>query len=222
MGEIVEFASNGKTASGYLASPVQPSPGVVVIQEWWGLVDHIKDVCDRFATEGFVALAPDLYHGKAATEPDEAGKLLMGLRLEEAGKDMAGAHDYLLNLEQLTPKKIAAIGFCAGGNLAYQLAALRPVPVAAFYPYPFMPWPDPAAIEGPVQFHIAEQDQAPTVETARELVEGLRAAGKGAELHTYPDADHAFFNDQRPEAYRPAQAKEAWQRVLDFFSSNLG
>src|SRR5881392_2019767 len=95
-GQMVEFSSNGGTANGYLATPASgKGPGVVVIQEWWGLVPHIKDVCDRYAAEGFFALAPDLYHGETTTEPDEAGKLMMSLNLEQAGKDMSGAVDFV-------------------------------------------------------------------------------------------------------------------------------
>jgi carboxymethylenebutenolidase len=220
---MVEFAASGATCGGYIATPAAPGPAVIVIQEWWGLVDHIRDVCDRFAAEGFVALAPDLYHGRTAkpTEPDLAGKLLMGLKLEKAGKDMADAHDYLLALDVVSPKKVGVIGFCAGGNLAYQLAALRPVACAAFYPYPFLPWPDPAAIKGPAQFHIAALDEAPTVETARQLVDELNDAGKQAELFVYEGADHAFFNDTRVDSYRPDAAKEAWERVGAFYGTTL-
>src|SRR6185437_14054072 len=97
MGEMVQFPFAGGTTGGYLATPEHGSgPGVVVIQEWWGLVDHIKDVCDRFAAEGFVALAPDFYHGEIAKSPDEAGKMMMALRIDEAEKDLKGAIDYLL------------------------------------------------------------------------------------------------------------------------------
>src|SRR5215212_9828514 len=102
-GKMVEFSSNGGTASGYLATPAQAKgPGVIVIQEWWGLVDHIKDVCDRFAAEGYAALAPDLYHGKAASSPDEAGKLMMAMRIDQAEKDLRGAISYLLDNEAST------------------------------------------------------------------------------------------------------------------------
>src|SRR5258707_2858100 len=100
-GQMVELASNG--AKGYLAIPEKGTgPGVIVIQEWWGLVDHIKDVCDRFAREGYVALAPDLYHGESTKSPDEAGKLMMALRVDEAEKDLRGAIQYLLNHEATT------------------------------------------------------------------------------------------------------------------------
>lgn len=222
MGQMVEFPSNGSTCGGYLAAPSGTGPGVIVIQEWWGIVDHIKDVCDRLAAEGFVALAPDLYHGKATAEPDEAGKLLMSLNVEQAGKDMSGAYDFLVGRDEVEPKKVGSIGFCAGGTLALQIATLKPLRAcAAFYPYPFTDYPDLSRVEGPVQFHIAENDAAPTVVQARELTTQLEAAGKDAELFTYADADHAFFNDTRREVYVPDAAKKAWERTLELYRTNL-
>src|SRR5829696_10268790 len=121
MGERIEFASNGWTASGYLATPASGT-GVplVVIQEWWGLVPHITDVCERFAAEGFVALAPDLYRGESTTEPDEAGKLMMAMNLEQAGKDMGGAVDEVALLAG--GDRVGVTGFCMGGGLALVLA----------------------------------------------------------------------------------------------------
>src|ERR1044072_159168 len=119
MGEMVQFPFAGGTTGGYLAEPEQGSgPGVIVIQEWWGLVEHIKDICDRFAAEGFVALAPDLYHGKSTTSPDEAGKLMMALRIDEAEKDLRGAAEYLLNHSATNAGKVGTVGFCMGGALS--------------------------------------------------------------------------------------------------------
>src|SRR4051812_39950090 len=123
MGEIVDFESNGGQARGYLAIPANGSgPGVVVIQEYWGLVDHIKDVCDRFASEGFVALAPDLYHGQVANSPDEAGKMMMALRIDEAEKDLRGAVQILLSNEATSSAKVGMVGFCMGGALSLYAA----------------------------------------------------------------------------------------------------
>ena len=123
-GQVVEFASNGGRTSGYLATPEKGSgPGVVVIQEWWGLVGHIKDVCDRFAAEGYVALAPDLYHGETTKSPDEAGKLMMALRIDEAERDMRGAIKYLLDHEATTGAKVGTVGFCMGGALSLYAAS---------------------------------------------------------------------------------------------------
>src|ERR671914_2933910 len=119
MGEMVSFPANGRPAGGYLALPASDrGPGVLVIQEWWGLVDHIKDLADRFAREGFVALAPDLYHGERTKSPDQAGKLFMALNIAETAKDLRGAATYLRDRKDVQPKKVAAVGFCMGGQLA--------------------------------------------------------------------------------------------------------
>src|SRR5918993_1295054 len=123
MGEMVQFPNNGGSTSGYLSIPDSGNgPAMIVIQEWWGLVDHIKEVCDRFASEGFVALAPDLYHGKTTKSPDEAGKLMMAMRIDEAEKDLRAAADYLAIQDSTTSKKIGVVGFCMGGALALYTA----------------------------------------------------------------------------------------------------
>src|SRR5256885_10329730 len=129
MGEMVTFPSNGGRAEGYVATPEAGSgPGVVVVQEWWGLNQQIKEVCDRYAAEGFVALAPDLYRGTEVSlqEPDEAAKMMMALNIEQAAKDMVGAIDYLQGHDAVTSDGIGATGYCIGGGLALWLAAPRP------------------------------------------------------------------------------------------------
>ena len=124
-GSMIEFASNGSKTAGYLATPAAgKGPGVLVLQEWWGLVGHVKSVCDRFTAEGFTALAPDMYHGKTATEPDGAGKLFMALNIAQAERDLRGAATYLLG--QSSTKKLGAVGFCMGGQLALYAATLNP------------------------------------------------------------------------------------------------
>jgi carboxymethylenebutenolidase len=220
MGEMVEFASNGGTAHGYLATPEGSGPGVVVIQEWWGLVSHIKDVADRFAAEGFVALAPDLYHGRSTTEPDEANKLLMNMQMEQAAKDMSGAVAYLKGRDEVAPKKVGVIGFCAGGGLALKLAGITDVDACApFYAF-FVP--DEATVASltmPVQGHFAEHDQS--TEGAEPLFSKLREAGRDAEFFVYPGTEHAFFNDDRPGVHDEAASAQAWDRVLTFFRKHL-
>src|SRR6266508_5806088 len=140
MGEMVSYASNGGTSEGYLAAPVNGTgPGVIVIQEWWGLVPHIKEVVERFAADGSTALAPDLYHGVQTTEPDEAGKLIMGLAMDQAAKDMAGAADYLAGRAEVSGK-IGTVGFCAGGSLALWSATLSDRIAATVGFYPALPW----------------------------------------------------------------------------------
>jgi carboxymethylenebutenolidase len=221
MGEMVDFPSNGSTAPGYLATPASGSgPGVLVIQEWWGLVDHIKDVCDRFAAEGFVTLAPDLYRGAKSDEPDEAGKLMMALNLEQAGKDLSGAVDLLE--ERSTGDGIGVVGFCMGGGLALVLGTLRPDAVKAVVPfYGVIPWPsaqpDWSKLNGAVLGHYAEKDAFFTPAAAQDLENTLKSLGKDVEIIVYPDVDHAFFNDTRPEVHDAEASNTAWQRTLDHF-----
>ena len=220
---MVEFKANGRTAAGYLSLPEKPGPGLLVIQEWWGLVDHIKDLADRFAAEGFVALAPDLYHGDMTKSPDKAGKMLMALNIGEAAKDMRGAANYLLGLDEVQPKKIGAMGFCMGGQLALYAATEFPDAIAAgvdFYGIHPNAQVDPAKVKVPILAHFAKRDQSVPEESARELVRSIEAAGGSIEAHYY-DADHAFFNDTRPEVYDPDAASKAWTRTLEFLRRNL-
>src|ERR687886_2359752 len=170
--ETVKFQSNGGTAEGYLSVPDAGSgAGVVVIQEWWGLVPHIKDVCDRFAAEGFVALAPDLYHGETAKSPDEAGKLMMALRIDEAEKDMRGAIQYLLDHEATTGDKVGIIGFCMGGALSLYAASKNPQVGACVVFYGIHPnvKPDLENLRAPVLGIYAERDTFVTPEVVKEL-----------------------------------------------------
>ena len=227
MGEIVEFPSNGTSGQGYLAVPeAGTGPGVVVIQEWWGLVPHIEDVCERFAAEGFTALAPDLHQGKSTTEPDEAGKLMMTLNLDEASKAMGGAIDYLKSSDAVRGTGVGVVGFCMGGGLALKLAVDRADDVNAVVPfYGLIPWegatPDWSKLDCAVQGHFATQDEFFTTEQADQLEQTLRDLGKSVEVHHY-DADHAFFNDTRPEVHQPEDAARAWERTIDFFRQHLG
>jgi carboxymethylenebutenolidase len=227
MGDLVEFPSNGHAATGYLAPSVEGTgPGVVVIQEWWGLVPHIKDVCDRFAAAGFTALAPDLYHGTTTTEPDEAGKLLMSLNIDEAAKEMGGAANHLLSIDSVSSRRVGVIGFCMGGGLALVLASRRPDVIGATVPfYGVIPWPhaqpDWSQLDAPVLGHYAAMDGSAPPEKVAELQAKLDAAGKDATLIVHAGVDHAFFNDTRPEVYDEQTARAAWDETLDFLRINL-
>jgi carboxymethylenebutenolidase len=228
MGDIVDFPSNGHGANGYLAIPASGSgPGLIVIQEWWGLVPHITDVCDRFAAEGFVALAPDLFHGETTTEPDEAGKLMMALNLDRAAQDIGGAISFLQGHDAVAGEKLGITGFCMGGGLTLVAACRFPDAFGAVVPwYGLIPWPDAepdwSALEAPVEGHYASEDGFFTADAARDLEARLRGLGKSATLYVYEGAEHAFFNDTRPEVHDPEAAATAWQRTLAFLHTRLG
>ncbi|MGQ0431005.1 MAG: dienelactone hydrolase family protein [Microthrixaceae bacterium] len=226
MGEIIEFPSNGGTASGYLGTPTGPNPlPLVVIQEWWGLVPHITDVCERFAAEGFLALAPDLYHGQSTTEPDEAGKLMMALNMAQAAKDLSGAIELVSS--RADSDRVGVTGFCMGGGLALVAATRRPDKVAACVPwYGLIPWPDAQPqwdhMEAAVLGHYAENDAFFTPAAARELASTLQGLGKEVEIVVHPGVDHAFFNDTRPEVYDAEASLAAWQQTVGFLRTHLG
>lgn len=221
-GTMVQFPSNGSTTQGYLATPAAgKGPGILVIQEWWGLVDHIKKVCDRFASEGFTALAPDMYHGQTADEPDTAGKLFMALNIAQAEKDLRGAARHVAQLSSTA--RIGAVGFCMGGQLALFAATLNPSVGATVNFYGVHPnvKPDYAKLSGPVLGLFAEKDAFVTPQVAREVDAAIKKAGKSSEIHIYPNADHAFFNDERSEIYDRNAAEDAWRRTLAFFRQHL-
>jgi carboxymethylenebutenolidase len=221
---MVEWSAGGATAQGYLARPEGGSgPGVIVIQEWWGLVDHIKAVADRFADAGFVALAPDLYHGEKTTAPDEAGRLMMALDIERAIREVSGAVDYLKGLDAVTSQRLGVVGFCMGGQLALAAACKNPRVGAAVDFYGVHPriTLDFSALNAPVLGLFAEKDAFVTPEVARKLEHDIRSAGKSVAIHVYPKCDHAFFNDTRPDVYNRPAADDAWRRTVEFFRENL-
>ncbi len=221
-GQMVSFPSNGSSAEGYLSLPASgKGPGLIVIQEWWGLVPHIKEVADRFAAEGYAALAPDLYHGKSTTEPDEAGKMMMAMKMDEAAQDMSGAYDYLKAHSACTGK-VGSVGFCMGGGLSLYIATLKPVDACVIY-YGVLPGvqPDLSKLRGPVLGHYADHDEWASPAAAHALEGQIQAAGAQTEFHIYPDTQHAFFNDTRPEIYNAAAAQTSWQRTLAFYKKHL-
>ncbi|QSB14132.1 dienelactone hydrolase family protein [Natronosporangium hydrolyticum] len=230
MGEMVSYPSDGATSEGYLALPrsAAAAPGVIVIQEWWGLVSHITTVADRFADAGYVALAPDLFHGATTTEPDEARTLLMGLAMDTAARDIGAAADYLAGLPQAQPHTgVAAVGFCMGGSLALWSATLSDRVQLAVGFYPTIPWermrPEWPEFAGKTAvIHCSEADgssQAPGIQTARGAI--VQAGGE-CDLYDYPGTKHAFFNDDRPEVFDPEAAASAWARTLDALRTRLG
>lgn len=227
MGEMVTFASNGDEAAGYLALPDSGSgAGVVLLQEWWGLVPHIKDLADRLAGEGFVTLASDLYRGESTTEPDEAKKKLMALDRERASRDIAGAADFLAARPEVTSPSIGTIGFCMGGSLAVWAAGASALirTIVAFYPA--MPWdgfvPDRSGFAGrQIQLHLDEAEGGVGEPNVSAAADALLAAGADVEMFEYPGTGHAFFNDTRPEVYNAQAAALAWSRSVDFLRTNV-
>ena len=224
MGEKVTFPSDGHTCEGYLAKPAfGKGPAVVVIQEWWGLVPHIMDICDRFAKEGFVAVAPDLYHGKTTKAPDQAGRLLMELDVMRANAEIAGAADYLLSRPECSSKTFGVVGFCMGGALA-QYAATSNAKVGAvvsFYGgFKNVPlaWEN---LKAPILLIYGELDDGVPASEAAPLEKKLKELGKTVDTEIYRKAAHAFFNDTRPEVYSEECARDAWKRTVDLFRANV-
>jgi carboxymethylenebutenolidase len=223
----VTFASNGGQAHGYLAKPESGSaPGLVVIQEWWGLDDHIAEVVDRFAAEGFVALAPDLFGGKVAHDTDTAGRYMQELPAEQAAKDLAGAVDYLLADDDVTSEKIGAVGFCMGGGFVLQLAAQQGDRIGAAVPFYGVGQGVPDQYRGitaPIQGHYGEKDAFYPVEQAREQEQTIREQSQaGVEFFYYP-AGHAFLNDKdKIGTYDKDSADQAWRRTIEFLHAKLG
>ena len=222
---LIEFPINAHGAPGYLAQPAdgQPHAGVVVIQEWWGLVPHIKDVVERLGREGFVALAPDLYHGQAAAEPDEARKLAMALDAQRAVQEIAAAARYLRKLPNVAPQKAGVVGWCMGGGLSLSAAAHHGDLIGAavaFYGRPLTAG-DTARLQVPVLGLYAEHDHGIPVEAVRAFEADMDKQGVPHEVHIYSGASHAFFNDTRPQIYQAAAAQDAWQKTLAWFRKYL-
>lgn len=227
MGMHLTYTHEGTTGEGYLALPESESgPAVIVIQEWWGLVGHIKDVVDRFAAAGFVAFAPDLYHGQAAAEPDVAMKLMMELQLDLAGKEIINAANYLLSLPETSTEHVGVVGFCMGGSLAIVSGTLSPKVTATVGFYPGGSWERHAPIWAnyagkSALIHCAEGDGTSSAPGIQEALREIQAAGGSVEARDYSGTQHAFFNDDRPEVFQPVAAALAWERTLEFFFKNL-
>jgi carboxymethylenebutenolidase len=220
MGQRVEFPSNAHTCQGYFAGK---GPAVVVIQEYWGLVPHIQDVVERFAKEGFAAIAPDLYHGKTAKSPDDAAKMLMEVDADRAEREIAGAGEWLLKQPDCTSKTYGVVGFCMGGALA-QYTATKEAKVGAavsfyggFRKVP-MDW---NKLRAPLLLIYGENDKGVPPEQGRQLEQQLKKLGKRVELVIYPGAGHAFFNDTRKEVHKPDAAADAWRRTVALLRSSL-
>jgi carboxymethylenebutenolidase len=229
MAEMVSFASNGDTAQGYLALPATGTgPGVLVLQEWWGLVPQIKRVCDRLADEGFVALAPDLFRGEIAThtEMDKAGRLMSTLPADRAARDMGGAVDFLRAHDAVQGDKVGVVGFCMGGMLALIVAAQQGDKIGAVAPFYGAPLgegaPDWSNLTAPVHGHYAENDDFFPPGPIRELEARLRGMGKDVVFEMHPGTGHAFANEENAlGTHDEAAAGRAWTTTVAFLRDRL-
>ncbi|GAA2724055.1 dienelactone hydrolase family protein [Actinocorallia aurantiaca] len=219
----VTFPSTEGSAHGYLALP--PSgrgPGVIVIQEWWGLNDHIADVADRLAGEGFVTLAPDLFGGNVSHDSAEAARMARALPVERGVHLLSGAVDHLLGMPEVTSESVGAVGFCMGGGFVLYLAAADPR-VSAAVPFygGLREFPDFSRLRAQVLGHYGQKDQSIPPETLERLRTAIKEqSGITPDIRIYP-AGHAFFNDTRP-SYHAESASQAWASTLDFLHRRLG
>lgn len=224
--EMVKFKSGADEGSGLLVTPAGqgPSPAVVVIQEWWGLNDWVKDQARALAKEGYVALAVDLYRGKLATNQEDAHQLMMGMPDDRAMSDLKGAFAYLAGRADVRKDRIGSVGWCMGGKYSLKLAVAEPTLAAAvvYYGAPPTTAADIAAIKAPILGNFGGADEGPHPDQVKAFEAALKAAGKSADIKLYPGAGHAFANVNNPwGGYREAAAKDAWARTTAFFAAQL-
>jgi carboxymethylenebutenolidase len=223
---MVEFRGNGDMVPGYLAKPDGdgPFPAVVVVQEWWGLDAHIKSVVERFADAGFAAVAPDLYRGQIADEPDDARKLAMELDRPHAIKDIQGAVNYLIAQPYVALDKAGVMGFCMGGGLTAMMSYMGTNVGAGviFYGNVRELATDEIAskVSVPLMGNFGEDDGGIPVDVVEAAETTLKQHGKTVDFHIFPAAPHAFFNDDRP-SYRESAANAAWDRTLGWLHKHL-
>ena len=224
---IVSMEVKNDSISGYLSHPESGSgPAVLVIQEWWGVVPHIRSVVDRLAQAGFVALAVDHYQGVETTEPDEAQKLMMGLKVAAAGAEIAAGAEFLLSLDVVSSSNVGTVGFCMGGGLSLLAPTVSESITAAVAFYPAMPWPDyhpdwTKFAGKAAMIHKAEADEAHAGPRIAEYQQAIESEGGEVIIFDYPNSDHAFFNDDRPEVFDAEYSQLAWQRSVEFLNQRL-
>ncbi len=222
-GQMIHFVDGEETFEGYLSSPeAGVGPGIILIQEWWGLVPHIKALADRFAEAGFNVLAPDLFRGKTADEPDEAGSLMMALHIGETSKLFKSAIATLLSDPRTKGAKVGVVGFCMGGQLSLYAACDNPQVGACIDYYGIHPAVQPALrdLEAPLLGFFAEHDEYASPEQVAALTQELTLLGKEHVFVTYPGVHHAFFNDERL-AYNKEAADDSWTRSIQFLRERL-
>lgn len=224
--QTVSYKSGGETISGFLAAPEGkgPFPAVIVIQEWWGLDDWVKDQARALAREGYVALAPDLYRGKSTSNPEEAHQLMMGLPRDRALRDLHTAFAHLQGRPDVRKDRVGAIGWCMGGMYALALATEEPAlaAVVAYYGAPPTDAAALASIKAPVLGNFGGEDKGPSPAQVKAFEASLKKAGQAVDVKIYPGAGHAFANVNNPwKGYKEDAAKDAWKRSVDFLARYL-
>ena len=224
-GKMISFPSGTETASAYLAGPSGAGrhPGLVVIQEWWGLNDFVKKKTDHFAGEGYVALAPDLYRGKVATDPDTAHQLMRGLPEDRALRDLKGAVAYLRTRPDVDPRKIGVIGWCMGGGYALSLALAEPTLASGVLYYGRLLTDDAtiASLKVPLLGNFGGEDQGIPPDSVRAFETKAKASGKSIDFKIYPDAGHGFASNPDPKVFRTEDARDADARTEKFLEKTL-
>ncbi|HEY1251789.1 MAG TPA: dienelactone hydrolase family protein [Thermoanaerobaculia bacterium] len=224
-GKMISFPSGSETISGYLAAPEGSGrkPALVVIQEWWGLNDFVKKKADHFASEGYVALAPDLYRGKVATDSDTAHQLMRGMPEDRAMRDLKAAVAVLRARPDVDPKRIGSIGWCMGGGYSLALAFAEPTLAATVIYYGRLVT-DPATVAGlkvPLLGNFGGQDQGISPESVRAFEKDAKGAGRSVDFKIYPDAGHGFASSPDPKVFREADARDADARAEAFLGRTL-
>jgi carboxymethylenebutenolidase len=221
----VQYRSGGEAVSGYLALPESAGrhPAVIVIHEWWGLVDWVKEQARLLAGQGYVALAVDLYRGRSTADPEVARELARALPEDRAIRDLRAAFDYLASRPDVELDRIGSIGWCMGGGYSMRLAVAEPHLAACAVNYGVLPTDAPRIeqIHAPVLGNFGGLDRSIPPEAVSAFAGAMRAAGKSIDVKIYPDAGHAFENPNNMAGYRPADARDAWSRVLEFFEKTL-
>ena len=223
--ETLHYASLGGEASGYLSLPASHGnhPAIVVIQEWWGLNDWVKEQADRFAAKGYVAFAPDLYRGKVANDMNTAHELSRGLPHDRAMADLQNAFKYLATRKDVDASRIGVIGWCMGGGFALDLALAEPKIAATVINYGHLR-ADPAAVKpltSPILGNFGAADQGIPPKDVEAFEKALKDAGKSSDIKIYPGAGHAFMNPNNKDGYVKAAAEDAWKRIDGFFAKAL-
>ena len=224
-GKQVTYKSGDENVNGMLYEPdgKGPFPAIVVIHEWWGLNDWVKDEASKFADQGYVTLAIDLYRGKVATTPEEAHEIMRGVPEDRANRDLLTATAYLRSLKNVKPNKIGVVGWCMGGGYALDLAISDPKLAAAAINYGHLATePDTLKkINAPILGSFGGQDRGITPESVNKFADQMKQLGKNVEVKIYPDAGHAFENPNNKGGYRADDAADAWRRMTQFFATYL-